>query len=395
MTRTSTTWLPAALAGGLGGFLGFFIAENTVVHIGDNAGYLGRVLGTALLIGVLSVPLTATLVVAENLWGLRGRWNRDLVKILLPALVVGAVAGGLAQIFYSWLLALTSTGQPTRFMRALAWTLLGAGVGLLLGYTERSFKKALRGLLGGAAGGFVGGLLFDSFTVFSLGEGDTGTVSRAVGFTVLGGAIGLMLRVTQDLLKSAWLIGTSKGPYEGKQYILSKNLVTIGRSDANDIALYHDPSAPLQAGKLLRQGGLWFWEGENILINGQSTRKKPLKSGDRLRIGQNDFVFQEKRAVEPDELQDRYLLHSNTHSYPLPPQFSKLTLGQTGDVQIPEDGVQDRHAELQVKQGQLYVLALGEVSVNDQSLQKGSALALKAGDIIKLAQVELALLKDR
>ncbi|GGJ54158.1 FHA domain-containing protein [Deinococcus roseus] len=387
------SWVPATLAGALGGFLGFLLAENTVVNLGDQGNGFSLVLGTAALTGVLSVPLAAALVAAENLIGLRGRWNRDLTRILLPALLVGAGAGGIAQVFYGWM----QNGQPpTRFMRALAWTLLGAGVGLLLGFNDRSVKKAFRGLLGGAAGGFLGGLLFDSFTVFSLGDGDTGTVSRGVGFTVLGAAIGFMLQITQDLLKSAWLLGTTTGPYEGKQYILTKNRVTVGRSDANDVALYHDKTVALQSGALSREGGLWFWEGQDVLVNGQTTQKKALQSGDRLRIGQNEFVFQEKGGkVKSDQLEEQYLLHSNDHAYRLPASFTSVTLGRQGDVKLAEQGVQDRHAELQVKNGQLYLLAFGATSVNGQTVLKGSSQAIEPGDIIQLGQVELALLKDR
>ncbi|GEM46571.1 FHA domain-containing protein [Deinococcus cellulosilyticus] len=387
-------WLPATLAGAVGGFLGFLLAESTVVHWGDGGRGFELVLSTAALTGVLSVPLAAALVVAENLLGLRGKWNRDLTRILIPALFVGAVAGGMAQVFYAWMLQ--GQSETNSLIRAVAWTLLGTGIGLLLGFNERSLKKALRGMLGGAIGGFIGGLLFNSFLLISLGEGDTGTVSRGVGFTVLGAAIGLMLQVTQDLLKSAWLLGTTTGPYEGKQYILTKNQVTVGRSDANDVSLYHDKTVPLQVGSLKREGGLWFWEGDPILINGQPSGKKALTSGDRLRFGQNDFVFQEKGArAKSDELEEKYLLHSNDQAYSLPSSFSSVILGRQGDVKLNEQGVQDRHAELQVKNGQLYLLAYGPVTLNDQTVLKGSSEAIKAGDIIRLGQVELAVLKER
>ncbi|MBB6017411.1 FHA domain-containing protein [Deinococcus radiopugnans] len=387
--------LQTSLVGGLGGLLGALLSERLMGSAGGETA-LQAMLSTAAWTALVMLPLTLLLVAAENVLGLRGRWWRDLGRVWLPALLLGALSGALAQLFYG--LALNMSDVSPRLVRGLGWGLMGAGVGLVLGLADRSWKKAGRGLLGGVVGGTVGGLVFDNFAGLTLGADDTGALARLVGLTVLGAAIGFTLQLSQELFKSAWLLGTTTGPYEGKQYVLGKDTVTVGRSDGQDISLYHDRDVPLKAGQLVRRGNAWAWEGETVEINGQRVSQGLVRGGDRLRLGNNEFIFQEKGQVQgkaAQELSERLLLHGDTQVIALPVPLSRVTLGSHGPQAVQGPGVLPRHAELQVQNGELILRALGPTSVNEEPVTTGQRKAVRAGDLLQFGGVSLALLRAK
>ena len=388
MNRT----LQTTLLGATGGCLGFLLSEFLVPQTASG-GFLGNIVSTALWTALLMLPLTLMLLAGENLLGLRGRWSRGLAQVWVPALLLGAFSGAVAQFIYA--LGLMA-GTPGRLMRALGWAIMGAGVGLLLGLNDRSVLKALRGALGGAAGGFVGGLVFDSFTALRFGEDDTGTVARLVGLTILGAAIGFMLRLAQEFFKGAWLMGTGTGRYEGKQYILGKPSVTVGRSDANDISLYHDGQSPMQAGKLLQRGGTWHWEGDTILINRQPQTRAELHPGDRLTIGQTELVFQQKGKTASGRVPVPPLELTASHqTVPFPAGFQHLSVGTEGELRVEGAGIQARHATITAQpDGTLLLHAQAPLELNDQPLAAGRTVPLRPGDLLKLGDTEFALIKS-
>lgn len=382
--------LQTTLLGALGGFLGFLLSELLSGDFG-HGNAVGLILQTTLWTALLMLPLTLVLLAADNVLGLRGRWWRGLATVIIPALILGGLSGAIAQTFYGLALGV---GLPRRLMRAFGWALMGAGVGLLLGLNDRSTVKALRGMLGGAVGGFIGGLVFDSFAAIRFGESDTGTFPRAIGLTILGAAIGFMLRLTQEFFKTAWLMGTTTGKYEGKQYILTKPVVTVGRSDGNDISFYHDQTVPMQAGALRRDGQTWRWQGESIHLNGRPTTAGELHHGDRLRFGETELLFQEKGKVAPDAAYTQpLLLRSNSGVVALPTSFRHLTLGTRGDVALTGTGIAPQHAEVTVKDGALTLRALQPLLVNDQNVLAGSSVPLRAGDLLTIGDTDFALVR--
>jgi hypothetical protein len=380
-------------AGATAGFLGFFLSE-VFTHDRQAQSFLGVIASTARWSAFIGLGLGAVLIAAENSLSLRGRWWRDLWWVPLGAAVLGGIGGGLGQAFYS-------LAGPSRITRAIGWTILGAGTGLMLGLADRSTVKALRGALGGAIGGFMGGLLFDTVApLFHFGPRDTGVVARLVGLTIMGAAIGFMLRLVQEALKSAWLVGVTTGPYEGKQYILSKPVVTVGRSDANDVGLYREKDLPLKAGSFILKQGQWSWIGQGIGINGRVQDKAPLFSGDRLRFGATQFIFQSRDQESGRRtLEQHWVLHSNSQAYPPPHQMGKVTLGRAphNGIVLEDASVSDQHAQLSIAAGGLILtdLGTGKTYVNDEPLAARQARSLKAGDLIRLGGLELAVLMER
>ncbi len=339
----------------------------------------GRALQEAFLWGALvALGLGLVLLVGQNILTLRGRWFRDLGWVPFGAALLGGVSALVGQ-----LLLVTGSG------RGLGWAVLGAGTGLFLGLADRSRSRALRGSLGGAAGGLVGGLVFEGLL------GGSGTVARLVGFAVLGAAIGLMVQWAQQAFKKAWLVGLTTGPYEGKEYILTKPVVTVGRSDANDIGLYRERDLPLKAGVLRLDHGQWRWDGATILVNGQGTTQQALQPGDRLGFGATEFLFQVRGALPP-EAREAWVLHSNQESYalPFPLQQAVIGSGQRCEVRIP--GLADQHAEIRLDTEGLKLMVLATPArLNQQSLKVGQRVALKAGDLLELGTEELALARQR
>lgn len=356
-------------------------AEQAIKQLFGNRAPIstGRALQEAFLWGALvALGLGLVLLIGQNVLTLRGRWFRDLSWVPFGAALLGGVSAFVGQL-------LLATGSG----RGLGWAILGAGAGLFLGLADRSRAKAIRGLLGGAVGGLVGGL------VFELLLGSSGTVARLVGFAVLGAAIGLMVQWAQQTFKGAWLVGLTTGPYEGKEYILAKPVITVGRSDGNDIGLYRERDLPLKAGMLRQDQGNWVWEGQTILVNGQGTRRQTLQSGDRLGFGATEFLFQVRGALPP-EAREAWALHGNTQTYALPFPLKRATIGSARSCEVVVAGIADKHAEIWLdNEGLKLVVLATPTQLNGQSLNAGQKAALKPGDLLELGTEELALARQR
>lgn len=329
--------------------------------------------------GLAALVLGAFLLIAQNILTLRGRWSRDLGWVPLASGALGAVGGVIGQ------LALSS-GDTSR---AVGWLLLGAGTGLLLGLADRSRVLALRGALGGAAGGFAGGVVFQILA--SIGAG--GIAARLISFAILGAAIGLMVQLIQQAFKGAWLYGLTTGPYEGKEYILAKSQVTVGRSDGNDIGLYREEQLALKAGTLENRKGKWFWAGEAVLVNGMVQKEAELHSGDRVQLGNTEFVFRMRGDTPPVSTLEGWTFHDNQTAHQLEGKTQFIALGGEkglridlsqgdGKVQAVPDGITlERTGSL-------------ELYVNEKPLEQGRAVLLRQGDLVRIEGCEFAVLKD-
>ena len=174
---------------------------------------------------VVSLFLAAAMLATENMWGLRGNWWRDMWWLPVAGGVVGYI-GGLV-------------GEYVLRLGIVTWGLVGLSCGAALGLTDlagdqftglrsllrippKSRRGAIFGLIGGLVGGIVFALFFRNVSLDSTGGELQALFSRLVGFAILGLAIGLTIKVGQELLKNTWLLGLSKGFYEGKQYILAQ-----------------------------------------------------------------------------------------------------------------------------------------------------------------------------
>ncbi len=236
-------------------------------------------------------------------------WNRLPLRGLAACglgVVFGFVFDFVANFVYALLLPIvielgvTSINNPLFWLRrSLAWAVFGMAGGLIFGIVSKSGKKICYGMLGGAIGAALGGLLFDPISMLTQG----GEASRAIGMSILGASTGIAIGLVESALKDRWLY-VSSGPLAGKQFVLYQDLVTIGRNQANTIYLFKDPDILDQhatiehcAGKsLLTASGPMVVSGQTL----QSGMQRILKSGDVLQIGRYTFTYAEKeRATKP------------------------------------------------------------------------------------------------
>jgi hypothetical protein len=123
----------------------------------------------------------------------------------------------------------------------------------------------------------------------------TGSVSRAVGFGLLGLATGVAIGIVESALKDRWLYVAS-GPLAGKQFILYKPLTTIGSSQGCDIYLFKDNSILPEHGTIEMRGAQTFLRSNGpVFVSGAPARQRALQSGDLIQIGRYAFHFRERQ----------------------------------------------------------------------------------------------------
>src|SRR5262245_28100578 len=106
-----------------------------------------------------------------------------------PGLLGGFLGGLVGALLGDGLFRLLGGGVVAY---AIGWTLLGLAIGSVDGIYERSLRRLRNGLIGGAIGGMVGGLLFLPVT-----QGMGGMTGRAASFVILGLCVGLFISLVQ------------------------------------------------------------------------------------------------------------------------------------------------------------------------------------------------------
>lgn len=219
-----------------------------------------------------------------------GRWSR-LVRGLGGGLALG-LFGGAAGLLVGEILFQT-LGRIT-LVRALGWAIFGVAIGVGEGLLIRSWRRMLFGLVGGLAGGVLGSLAF----VLVRQTLESPGFSRALGFTILGALLGLCIGLAPLAVSS--FIGKlrviSSGRNEGKEVLLDKAVIQIGRYDGCDLGLYGDKSIEPHHAEIRRdQQGYLIQPVANapVRINGQPTiGPQRLQKGDRIGIGREEIVVQ-------------------------------------------------------------------------------------------------------
>jgi hypothetical protein len=175
--------------------------------------------------------------------------------------------------------------------RGLAWTVFGAAGGVIYGIVGQSTKKGTYGVIGGAIGAGIGGLVFDPISFVT----HVGSVSRAVGFGLVGLATGVGMGLVESALKDRWFYVVA-GPLAGKQFILYKTETNIGSRQESDIYLFKDPAIlPIHAVISITGARVSIQATGPVLWGGQPIRSRVLQDGDLLQIGRYAFRYKEKQ----------------------------------------------------------------------------------------------------
>jgi hypothetical protein len=294
-----------ALGGGCGAYVGWVLGRLALVrdHIG-RAGLQGLLLGmmVALLVGLV-----------DALWSASSRQAGHLAGRVLVAMAVGVLGGFLGGFVGQVLYFRWQHSAALLFGWTLTGLLIGAAPGMydLLARLMNSEdlrgarRKIVNGLVGGSVGGLVGGVLFvllgQAWSALLRGREDDFWSPGATGFVVLGLCIGLLIGLAQVVLKEAWL-KVEAGFRPGREWILGKPEVTLGRAEGCDVGLFGDRGVERVHARIRREGDLFVLcdadSATGTFVNDERLRgPRVLHSGDAIRLGRCVLRFGERRKA--------------------------------------------------------------------------------------------------
>ncbi len=297
-----------SVAGAVGALMAWALLEP-FIHEGV------RVQAESILLRLAVFPVVAGFI-GLFLGTVEGVMCRNLTRALISAVVglgVGFGGGLIAVLPANWLFGLTillaaqvqGRLNPTDGLsgpallivmmgRSAAWTIAAVSAGIGQGIALRQTKVLVNGLLGAVLGGLLGGLLFDPISlVFATADGRA-TVSRAVGFAVIGILVGFFISLVEQWTKSAWLL-MRKGPLAGKQFVLYRNPTVLGSSPKADVYLFKDEAIEPRHALIHNRGGRFEIEDchtpDGTYVNGIPVNKRMLQSGDQIILGKTVLEF--------------------------------------------------------------------------------------------------------
>jgi hypothetical protein len=295
-----------ALCGGGGAFVGWMLGRmlsisNQVLSQGIKGMFLG-----------LSVALALGLV--DALWVFSIKRFMAVILRVGTAVFIGAMGGLLgglvSQALYGW--------KDWAVFLVFGWTITGFLIGVSLGVFDLMaslvggqdpgvpLRKILKAVLGGTLGGILGGIL--SLLLLSgwmrlLGS-NPDTAERlwspsSWGFVALGMCIGLLIGLAQVILKEAWL-KVEAGFRKGREIILSKPEITIGRAETCDIGVFGDQLIEKLHARIRTVGNRHVLvdegSGHGTYVNEERViGARPLNSGDAIRLGKCILRFGERQ----------------------------------------------------------------------------------------------------
>jgi hypothetical protein len=285
MNRRMRTYYYAIL-GAIGGLIGWQSSDLLGLSFITNL-YLSEVVVGALigLVIGLFIGLTEGLLTQNFI---------QAVKSGSFSALLGLVAGGIGLPLSEFLFQAVGAGL---FGRALGWAIFGLLLGLAEGVVGRS--QAWKGMLGGLIGGALGGVLLESAHQW-LKDPLTG---KAAGLVLLGASVGAFISLIVVLLSRAWLEVTS-GKLKGTEFILDKFMraggpaVAIGSSPLKSEIVLPDPDIAPQHAMLTGDGTVFTLKDMSLagtLINGKKIERTQLSNGQKIRMGNTEMVYHEKR----------------------------------------------------------------------------------------------------
>jgi hypothetical protein len=275
-----------AILGAIGGLIGWKISDLLGLSFASNLYIVEAVVGALIgfsigfFIGVTEGALTRNPV--------------QLIKAGFFGGLLGLVAGAIGLPLSEWLFQAAGAGVAGR---ALGWAVFGLLIGLAEGIVGRS--QAWKGMLGGLLGGALGGFLLESTGNWLKDP----SVSKAVGLVLLGASVGAFISLIVVLLSKAWLEVTS-GKLKGTEFILDKFMkkggpaIAIGSSPLKSEIVFPDPDIAPQHAMLTSDGGNFMLKDmsmQGTYINNKRIERMQLTNGQRIRMGNTEMVYHEKR----------------------------------------------------------------------------------------------------
>ena len=296
-------------AGAIGGFLAWLVTEALLggaLDVGARGIHL-YVLDAAygVLIGVL---IGACLGIAE---GITMRMPLRFATNMLVGAWLGALGGAIgvpmAELLYR---LLRGAGMVSIIARPVGWGVLGAVLGSAQGVARQSLRGAVHALIGGAIGGIIGGVAFDALHAL-LATSASSAFPRGIALLITGALIGIFALLFERFLARGMLKIVS-GKLEGREFVLDKPQLIIGRDERCDIPIYYDREVAPQHAILEWTGNGYKLTpvGQNaILHKGRRVNEMQLAHNDIITVGNTKLIFRTATAVDstplaaPDVLQ--------------------------------------------------------------------------------------------
>jgi hypothetical protein len=272
--------------GAIGGAIGWQISNLTGLSFTPNVylsecivgGLIGCFVG--LLIGAAEGLLTWQPARALKAGGLAA----------LLGLAAGAVGLPLGEILFQ-LLGASLIG------RAFGWAVFGTLIGFAEGISGGS--QVWKGALGGAVGGLLGGILIEASRHWLT---DT-FAGKAAGLTLLGASVGALIALVAVLLSRAWL-EVASGKLKGAEFILDKFVkangpkMILGSDGLKSDIVFPDPDISPQHAMLSGNGTHFLLRDMSLsgtFVNGKRVELAQLTDRQRIRMGNTELVYHEKR----------------------------------------------------------------------------------------------------
>ncbi|MSU79559.1 MAG: FHA domain-containing protein [Gemmataceae bacterium] len=234
-------------------------------------------------------------VILATIGGALGMYAGDLINTGILALCRAAGLTLDTQGLFYLLLAMIARG--------LGWSLLGVSIGASEGIAARSLGKFTYGMMGGALGGFIGGVLFQLFYFFASRSLTTTYLWSALGLVILGACIGSLSALVQTVFLPA-NVKVLRGWQEGREYPLDKTANLLGRDEHADIALFRDMKVEKKHCTIKHMGGEKYLLVNNgappecTLVNDKPVANQcELSDGDRIQLGGVILKFQLRAAI--------------------------------------------------------------------------------------------------
>ena len=285
MSRRMRTYFYAVL-GAIGGLIGWQVSDMLGLSFVSNLYFSEAVVGAlvGLCIG-LFIGIT------------EGVMTRNIVQALKSGLfsgLLGLIAGGIGLPLSEFLFQSVGAGI---LGRALGWGVFGLLIGLAEGVVGKS--QIWKGMLGGLIGGALGGVLLEAAHNW-LKDPLTG---KAAGLVLLGASVGAFISLIVVLLSRAWLEVTS-GKLKGTEFILDKFMhaggpaIAIGSSPLKSEIVLPDPDIAPQHAMLTGDGKQFSFKDMSLsgtFINNKKIERVQLANGQKIRMGNTEMVYHEKR----------------------------------------------------------------------------------------------------
>ncbi len=227
---------------------------------------------------------------------------------LLGGLIGGLLGQGIAS-------ALGFDSVVTRILgKTIGWVFVGVFIGGSIGVYDIMqavstrgdmrvpIKRTINGVLGGLLGGFLGGIVFAVFD--SIGDpnnpmaGPLPVSKLAIGLVILGLLVGVLIALAQVFLKESW-IRLDSGRRAGKEMMINKDEMVIGRAEGCDIGIFGEQGVERQHAKIILRNNQYYLEdngtpGGTFLNDQKVMGQQPLRNGDKIQVGTAVLRFGER-----------------------------------------------------------------------------------------------------